>query len=182
MRVVKIIALVFLLFSLVSHAAHIVSEIPHVSCQEVKLYKELKIYKDPSLFLGNLSEIYADPSVGWEKLMKENPLLTTIKGTVNLMKLGPERDFKNFGAIARIYEVADPQFRHVGKEEAKGAVPKDPKIVPVKICADAYAETMGFVLVSDLKNAQMEEFDPSVLPPSTVGNPIPKLRKAPFWE
>lgn len=164
------------LVAISSHAATIVSENPHVSCQEMKFYKELKVYKDPSLFLGNLSEIYSDPSVGWERLMKENPLLTSIKGTVQVMKLGPEREFKNFGAIARIYELADPKFRTDHKT-------LNPKIVPVKFCGgDAYSDTMGFVLVNDLKNAQIEEVEPGVLPPSTVGNPIPKLRKAPYWE
>lgn len=164
-----------------TYGAQIVSENPHVSCQELKLYKDLKVYKDPSLFLGNLSEIYTDPSVGWDRLLKENPLLTTIKGTVQVMKLGQEREFKNFGAIARIYEIADPKFKTAEGVGGK-KVQQSPKIIPVKICGDAYGDTMGFVLVADLKNAQIEELDPGVLPPSTVGNPIPKLRKAPYWE
>lgn len=176
----------FLLFlvSFTAHAAHIVSENSHLSCEELKIFKELRVYKDPSLFLGNLSEIYSDPSVGWERLMKENPLLTTIKGAVQVMRLGPEREFKNFGAIAKIYELADPQFKKKGEKSSNpSSNPMNPKIVPIKICGgDAYGETMGFVLVSDLKKAQVEEFEPGVLPPSTVGNPVPKLRKSPYWD
>ena len=42
---------------------------------------------------------------------------------------------------------------------------------------DAYLNTLGFVLLSDLKEAQKNKRDVrGFLPPSTKGNPIPKLK------
>lgn len=159
-------------------SAQIVSEIPHVACEEVKLYKELKVYKDPSLFLPELSHIYADPEHGWEDLLRENPLLTAVKGTIRIMRLGPEREFKNFGAIAKLYELSEPKLRKKLRGKNKSQL-----IIPVKICGgDAYVDSMGFVLAEELKSAQVEVYEPGVLPPSTLGNPIPNLRRNIYWE
>jgi hypothetical protein len=175
-----------LLFTSISFAAQIVPEVPHVACEEFQLARELKIYKDPTLFLSNLNLIYTDPQAGWESLMVENPLLTSVKGTVRIMKLGNEREFKNFGAIAKIYELAEPKLKPKAKTVNGQEIEKSTMIIPIKVCGgqnDPYADTLGFVLVSDLKNAQIEEqVEGGSMPPSTSGHPIPKLRKAPYWE
>lgn len=175
----KLISIVLSLLILrVAYAAQIVTDGSHAACEEFRFVKELKLFKDPTLFLSNLSVIYQDPATGWESLMHENPLLTTLRGTVHLMKLGPELEFKNFGAIARIYELAEPKLRMSESRE------KHAKIVPVKVCGsnEPYGDTLGFVLVSDLKSAQIEDQEGASMPPSTLPNPIPKLRKYPYWE
>src|SRR4051812_16967215 len=74
------------------------------SCEEFRITSDIRIYKDPSLFLDSLSLILRDPIVGWEKMMRENPLLTTLRGSAHFMRLGPARDFKNFGLVAKLYE------------------------------------------------------------------------------
>lgn len=48
-------------------------------CQTLQLRQELPVFKDPSLFLSNLGLLYADPVHGVESLIKETPLLTTLK-------------------------------------------------------------------------------------------------------
>jgi hypothetical protein len=168
-------------------AAQIVTEAQHTHCEELQLFKDLKIYKDPTLFLPVLSQIYVDPANGWDLLMNESPLLTTLRGTIHVMRLGSPQEFKSFGGISRLYELADSQFvpkPTPSPEPKKKLSPKDveelkrgPLIVPIKICSEAYAETLGFVLETDLKTAQVDEREEATLPPSTRTNPIPKLRK-----
>lgn len=171
---------VLFLFPSLLFSAQVITEHPYVSCEEFLLKREMKIYKDPSLFMPNLNMLYTDPKAGWAELLKENPLLTTVKGGQRLMRLGPAREFKNFGPVARIYEMNDPRFLpkyQQGKKSQREI--KNPMIVPVKICGagDAYSDSLGFVLEADLKLAQVaEETENSVMPPSTVGNPIPKLK------
>ena len=171
------------------YATQVVADGESLRCQEYRLHQEVRLYKDPSLFLPQLSQIYADPVAGWDELMKENPLVMTIRGSVQLMKLGPEREFKNFGPISRIYELVDPRFRvqKPGLTNLPKTSKKNPDvnamILPIKICSqDSYNDTMGFVLSSELKRAQMESEDKVSLPPSGHPNPIPKLRKAPSWD
>ncbi len=159
----------------------IVTEGDKTACQEVRLFKELKIYKDPTLFLSVMSLIQQDPQAGWEALSRENPLLTTVKGTVQLAQLGPEREFKNFGAIARLYEVADPRFRlrRETGSDGRAHLKKPIAIIPIMLCGenDPYKNTMGFVPVEDFKLAQVDELSKGEMPPSVYPNPIPKLRK-----
>lgn len=163
----------------VAFSAEIVTENQKLVCQEFRLNQEVRVYKDPSLFLPQLSQIYADPATGWDELMKESPIVTTVKGAVQLMKLGPAREFKNFGEIAKLYELVDPRFREVKKSPSD----KSPMILPVKICSsDAYNDTMGFVLSADLEKSQSYAGEHAGLPPSAHPNPVPKLRKAPYWE
>jgi hypothetical protein len=171
-------------------AVQIVTDSSTVVCEEFQLYRELKVYKDPTLFLSNLNLIYTDPASGWESLMYENPLLTTVKGTIRLMRLGPPREFKNFGAIAKIYELAEPRLKPVDKaaerserdkrdQESRGLAATQTLIVPIKMCGtDSYNDTLGFVLTSDLRQAQTDEHeDLGGLPPSTPSNPIPVLHR-----
>ena len=101
-------------------AIEIVNENPHAACEEYVISRELPIYKDPNIFLSNLGLIYSDPKTGWATLMDETPLLTSLRGIVHLMRLAPAREFKNFGAIARIDELADPSFK-IARDSARGA-------------------------------------------------------------
>jgi hypothetical protein len=162
-------------------AAQLVTEPGHSACEEYKLAKDLRVYKDPSLFIGSLGQMYNDPKQGWSSLMEESPVLTTLQGTVHLMKLGIPSEFKNFGVISRIYELADSSFkprlteRGVSTSSSRERV--RPLVVPVKVCGSTYGDSLGFVLISDLEKAQQEERDPGVLPPSVYPNPVPTLRR-----
>ncbi len=156
-----------------TYAVQIEADASRARCRQFHLHQELPIYKDPSLFVGKLSQIYQDPQTGWEELMNENPLLTKMHGDVMLMIIGEPRKFENFGPIAKLYEVADPQFRH-----RKTGQSKSPEIVSVKACggsSDAYNDTIGFVSFEDLKQAQKKENVSNQLPPSVYPNPVPKL-------
>ena len=150
----------------------VVTDSPNVVCRELKLHREVRVYKDPTLFLSNLNLIYTDPAAGWDALMEESPVLTTLKGEVQLMQLGPPRDFRGFDAIAKLYELAEPRLE---VRDAKGPS----RIIPVKICGhnQPYTDALGFVLEADVKLAQKEELEGRGLPPSTYPNPIPKLQK-----
>ena len=96
------------------------------------------------------------------------------------------QEFQNFGVISRLYELADRKFiprpspspLATGGKKGDGKL-RGPKVVPVKICNDAYSETLGFVLESDLKTAQNDDREESLLPPSTRANDVPKLKKYP---
>ena len=165
---IRVLGVCLLVLSAPSYAIQVVTDGPNVGCEEIKLSKELRVYKDPTLFVGNLSLIYTDPTLGWEKLMEETPLLTRVGGMVHLMRLGQPREFKNFGAIAKLYELADARFRSKTSEH-------HPLIVPVRICAEGYSDSLGFVLKSDLDDAQKAFFEEGSMPPSAGNNPIPQL-------
>ncbi len=175
-------------------AIEVIAEAGHSpSCEEFRISRELRIYKDPSLFMGSLSLIYQDPVVGWEKLMGENPLLTTLRGTAQLLRLGPPTEFKNFGFIAKLYESVEPKLRlqeiipraiemkhgpsvKIKPERAKKY--SAAQIVPVMLCgdSDAYRNTMGFVLQSDLTASQLDANGGNILPPSVHSIPEWKSR------
>ncbi len=161
----------------------IVTENPAVYCEELHLAKPINVYKDPTLFMGNLSLIYSDPQLGWERLMEENPLLTRVQGLVRIMKLGPPRYFRNFGGVAALYEAADPRFRIAPLKPRNmpgltvSPIATGPEIIPIKICGqgDAYTDSLGFVLTADLEAGLPEGMGPGqTMRPSTLGNPIPK--------
>lgn len=176
-RITSLLLLVSVLATSVSSAVQVVTEGSIVGCEEIRLNRELKVYKDPSLFVGNLSLIYTDPELGWEKLMEETPLLTSIAGTVHLVRLGPPRAFKNFGAVAKLYELAEPKFR-VKKEDGTKVPVVHPMIVPIQICGqgEAYTDSLGFVLQTELEEAQRAVFENGSMPPSGGRNPIPVWR------
>ena len=109
---------VFVAFGFKAKAVQVVSDYEHASCQEFRLVKELRVYKDPSIFVGNLGQMYNDPHQGWASLMNENPVLTTLEGTIHLMKLGSPMEFKNYGVISRLYELADPRFKAKAKKRS----------------------------------------------------------------
>jgi hypothetical protein len=161
-----------------SSAIDIINENPHLACQKLDLYRELSVYKDPTLFLSDLQLITADPGRGWKQLLSENPLLTRLHGAVQLMQLGPARPFKSFGAISKVYRAADPRVDW-GDDVSMGEEPKShpPLVVPIEICGtDAYNSTLGFVVESQLKDAQKYDPRSSALPPSVYPNPIPVLK------
>lgn len=162
----------------------VVSEGGSTECREKNLLRELRVYKDPNIFLANLGMIYVDPAQGFEALMEESPLLTTIKGKVALWQ-GTQSEFRNFGGISRLYATVDPRLRVPAKQlkrdpRDKRVVNQPTMIIPIRICGgphDAYRDTLGFVLAQDLAEAQLpHDSDDGTMPPSTRSNPIPKLR------
>ena len=178
MKLFEIIILMALTLVKGADSAQVVTGLDHTACEEFKLAKELKVYKDPSIFVGSLGQMYSDPHQGWSSLLNESPILTTLEGMVHLMKLSAPVEFKNFGMISRLYEFADPRFKMVnkkvdGKNERSD---KYPLVVPIKICGTSYSDSLGFVFVSDLNKSIQEDLDPTVMPPSVYPNPVPSLK------
>jgi hypothetical protein len=159
-------------------AVTIVSERPEVICEEFRAAKELRIFKDPAVFLSALNSVTLDPKTAWEAMGEERPLLTTVRGTFHMTQLGPPRRFPNFGAISKAYEISQLGYPD---SPAKFSVENDTEIIPIKMCgpSDAYNDSLGFVVLSELVWAQIDENDEGQLPPSTLGNPIPKLKWVP---
>jgi hypothetical protein len=167
----KTLGVVFLLaFAPYVFGVDVVTENGAADCEVFVAHRELRIFKDPTLFLPNISQIMADPKEGWKRLMAERPLLNSFKGSVSLARLGKAREFRNFGVIARLYELVEPRLRLV--DEVTGRRLPSVKIVPVQICGQG---TLGFVLEEDLRRAQIDEDVElgNVLPPSVYPNPIP---------
>lgn len=156
-------------FSNGAYSVDIVSEFDRYSCQEFQLVKELRVYKDPSLFVGMLGQMYSDPHQGWKSLMDESPVLTALEGAVQLMKLGPPKELKHFGVISKFYEINEPKLK--GPSTAAR-----PKVIPVRICGPVYVDSLGFVLAADFEEALREDIIPGRLPPSVYPNPVPKLK------
>lgn len=157
----------------------IVSANEEAICEEYTLNQELRVYKDPALFLEVVSGVVRDPKLGWRRLLQENPLLVSLTGQTFLMKLGPARPFKGFNELASLYEMADPKMA-----AQRGMKPKKvrvPMAIPIRVCGmgGPYAETLGFVLELDLYEAQMDRKVAGKRPPSTPGNPILPLPEAP---
>jgi hypothetical protein len=162
-------------------AAQVLSEFEDSKCEEFKLSKPLVVYKDPSLFVGALGEFYNDPQQGWKSLVAETPVLTTLEGTVYLMKLGVASEFRNFGVISKLYELVDSRFT-AKKTTAKSKtgrkeIIKRPLVMPIKICGSAYSDSLGFVLWADFQEAQVFETESGAMPPSVFPNPIPLYKK-----
>lgn len=145
-----------------SFALHVVTD-KSTHCETFQLYRELAVYKDPSLFVEQVNLLSHDRDNGWRALMAENPLLTRISGTVKLMRLGPPRSFSNFGEISYLYELADKRFKIRRNQVLDSGV----RIIPVRFCAEdePYSDTLGFVLQSDLTLAQ-KRVDEGTRPPS----------------
>lgn len=180
MRLVGYLSLSFLLLSFPVLGAHVLSEFENSKCEEFQLSKPVVVFKDPSLFVGSLGEIWNDPHQGWKSLMSESPIVTTLEGSVRLMRLGNASEFKNFGVISKLYELADSRFgagsEYYQRPNTKLGKSKRPLIIPVKICDSAYSDSLGFVLLSDFQKAQSVEVAPGAMPPSVYPNPIPELK------
>ena len=119
-----------------------------------------------------------DSKSSFEVLSVENPLLTTVKGTFHMMRLAPPREFKSFGAISSFYELAEPRLTTESKVRNPHGMGKSSQIIPVRVCGSSggYSDSLGFILAADLQAAQIAELGSEQLPPSTVGNPIPRLK------
>ncbi|MCB0404305.1 MAG: hypothetical protein KDD51_05930 [Bdellovibrionales bacterium] len=136
---------------------------------EINARQELNVYKDPSMFLPDLGEIHADPLTGWETLMENTPLLTTVQGPVCFLQLAAATPFKNFGLVSYLYQLADSRLKSPVTAAAFGE--STPMIVPVQLCGEsAYSDSLGFVLEEDLKAVQQARAQ-SGLPPSVDGTP-----------
>lgn len=169
-----LVLIILILSSWEARAVDVVAEQgAHTVCEEFVAHKELRVFKDPTLFLPNLALIQADPKVGWYRLLQETPLLTSfLKGRVRLKRLGEPREFKNFGVIARFYELAEPRLRM--REVGEGSLTRAARIVPVQLCGQ---DNLGFVLESDLRRASVDdETAGGGMPPSIYPNPVPELR------
>lgn len=160
----KWVGILLALAPFVASAVDVVTE-GSVACEEYRLNRDLRVYKDPTLFL----EALRDRPIGADPFLSESPLLTTVKGKVRFMKLGPEQPFRGFGNLARLYGLSEHRLK---KQHAL--------VVPVMFCGggDAYTDTLGFVLVEDLKDALKARAEAKAsLPPSTYPNPIPEWKK-----
>jgi len=162
--------------------AQVVAERRDPVCQELRLTRELNIYKDPNLFLSIQGLLYADPERGHEAMEEETPLVTTVSGTFHYMQMADVREFKGFGEIAKLYERLEPRFKTQAAEsrrrKTRDQMVNPPMMVPIQICGESpYRNLLGFVLQSDLVEAQKAIVSKDgALPPSTIGNPIPKLK------
>ena len=147
----KVLSCLSLFFCLPVLAVDIVTENGAAACKTFTAHRELRVFKDPTLFLPEISRILADPKSGWDRVRNESPLINTFKGEVSLAQLGKPREFKNFGVIARLYESADSRLKLVDPETGE----RSPvRIIPVQICGQ---DTLGFVLEEDLKRAPVDE-------------------------
>lgn len=180
MRFVGHLGLLFLLGVYPVLGAHVLSEFENSKCEEFQLSKPVIVFKDPSLFVGSLGEIWNDPHQGWKSLMSESPIVTTLEGNVRLMRLGSPSEFKSFGVISKLYELADSRFgagsEYYQRPHTTLGKHKRPLIVPIKICDSAYSDSLGFVVLSDFQKAQSVEVAPGAMPPSVYPNPIPELK------
>ncbi len=138
-------------------------------CEFIPLFQELRVYKDPSLFLPSISLLYVDPIRGWDELRHQRPLMTTFTGSIDLMQLPPEMDFSGLisvAALTELYQRAEPKLRNSASA----------RIIRVRICEGtqgSYADALGFVLVDDLKIASQDTRKMG-LPPSV--HTIPDYR------
>lgn len=135
------------------------------------LFEEVPVYRDPSFFLPNLILLKSDPAYGWKALMRENPQMTSLSGKVQVTVLAEEREFKNFGDIAALYESVEPRLRMRPQKSDRPTM-----ILPIRICGpnNPYSESIGFVLVEDLERAKRPSGKGGGgLPPSVAPNPVP---------
>ncbi len=142
---------------------------PHI-CSEVDLKKELRVFKDPTLFVGILSQIYAEPREGIESLKEESPLRMVVKGKVKV-RFEELQMMHNYGPISKLYEFVEPRLKKSRLPNGKDREP----IRAVTFCGeDADSYSVGFVLEKDLQAALKDDLDLNQMPPSTPGNEIPR--------
>ena len=92
------------------------------TCREIQLNSELRVYKDPSLFLSNAGMLATDPDAGIDSLMDENPLLTTVQRSVRLMVLGGRDAVSQFRLYLGPLRHGRPQAWFPVQLQEKGAV------------------------------------------------------------
>ncbi len=75
--------------------------------------------------------------------------MTWLEGVVHLT-LYPHREFKNFGAVAALYELVNPRFKRSTKQMSV-------MITPIVACGEeGYNQAFGFVLDSEMEEAKKE--------------------------
>lgn len=177
----RLIALtIFALVCVSASAIEVLTEatqLPPGTCQHFEFFRPLTVFKDPTLFMSDLGLLTSNPGQGWKTMKQESPILTELKGDTRLVQLGPAREFKNFGAIARLYEAAEPRLKLASpKRDAKGKLIKNAAalVIPIQVCgSSAYNSTLGFVMEEDFKKAQQYDNRSATLPPSVYPNPVP---------
>lgn len=174
----KFLATLFLVvFSINALAVDNISSFELSGCEEFILHKELRVYKDPSLFIEIIGRMYNEPHLDWQNLANENPVLTTLEGVVYFMKLGAPSEFKSFGAISKLYQLAEPKLKS-GQHDGKGLNQQKngawkAMVVPIRICGSSYTGSYGFVLLSDFQESLKDDVSSAGLPPSVHPNPVP---------
>lgn len=150
-------------------AVDIVNDDPNARCEYVELFEEVRVYRDPSLFLADLQEELT--------LRKHRPrriddiVRTSLNGKVAIIKIGKPYPFKNFSALSRLYEKADPRLK--SRAGAKPSLVQD-----IQVCSEgAENSAVGFVVKEDFEQAKIYRHKEATLPPSV--NEIPVWREGP---
>ena len=137
-------------------------------CREYALYQELIVYKEPSAFLALVSLLQSDPRQGLKELLRENPVLRPVEGTVKMQLAGKQR-LKHYRALSYLYSLVDPRFEKMGPGGRRA--PDAVEIRLVRLCGSG---EVGFVLDPDLIDAlqeRPEEGQPYSMPPSVNSLP-----------
>lgn len=135
-------------------------ELPIGTCTEIRLGRdrELPIYKDFTV----LGLIDLDPKQSHR--MAERPLLGSFSGVLFINRLGPARRLKNLAFLSSVVERRDK------------AVSPESLFVPAMLCGEnSYQGSLGYLELGALRAAREDDFGDQ-LPPSTLSNPIPRLR------
>jgi len=137
-------------------------------CREYPIYEEVLFFKDPSVWLETVKEVFHDPSKLSEVINRENPVRETLKGMVRLKAINETQIFKNFHWIAGVYQGRYPSLAEFAKRENTAF------IIQVKKCDAADSDgAMGFILEKQWMKG-LENKKVVGLPPSTLANPVPK--------
>jgi len=173
------------LWALPVHAVDVVNYNPRARCQKYALNSDLNVYRDPSLYASNVGLLDVDPSTGLNTPFNDSPLLTTVRGVVYFMELGPPQEFKDFRAILKLFEIPQPRIKRIGRDSEPrddrwdSAAGIDPNLaVPIRFCGkdDPYSDTLGYVFLWDRAQALKDPELKGETPPSIAPNPIPHPR------
>lgn len=139
-----------------------VSESPK-PCEKVVAPKKvgLKFFKDPNLW-------------SWEESVG-SPLLTTLSGEIEIERLSQPFPLKHIKELSRLFD--HPNLLG-SSQDIKPSNSPIPQVIYIKICSGVYQDSVGFILEENLNLSQTETLNESGnMPPSTLGNPIPRLKK-----
>jgi hypothetical protein len=160
----------------VAQAVEVITEGRQPVCEDLFLYRELPVFN--AFFVSSLSEMSFEGEAASKDLLQEGPLLTTVKGNVSLVRLGPPGDFRSYKQIERLYDL--DRLKDARSSGARKKFDKSPvKLIPIMFCGsnDPYNSTLAYVLASDLEQSSLPPTSESgQLPPSTRANPIPNLK------
>ncbi len=154
----KLILAISLMVTGPSFGVHLVTEGPTLGPERIHIVRKegLRIYKDPYTW-------------DWQDA-ETDPVLTTLKGEVTIERLGPPMNLHSFRYLTRLYEkklyeMVTPKAARTNKGD-KSHLPGPTRIVFVRILDSGYADTLGFVVESEFRAAQVEEHRKNRLPPS----------------